>query len=277
MGAGRTLWSREETILALDLAVGLGASAAVHVHERNLHIRQLSSFLRRASPTVDAAASRHRNEHGVARKVRGLAALSSQRGARGGSAMERALWAEYSGRPLALAAAASEARALLDGVAPMPAPSRGPVPAFGTVRATRVDGRTFLYLARLHGATLHDGRALFKIGRSADVRRRMGELNFGLPGALGLEWVAMAVRAFPDAAGAHAAEQATLNGAAGAGWSAGGEFLALDAEGLSRLAAAFPGASSRSAPRRSPGDAGRLGSAGARRKGPARRRARAVP
>lgn len=129
-----------------------------------------------------------------------------------------------------------------------------------------------MYLARLGGAVLADGRILLKIGRSADVSRRMAELNAGLPSPLGLRWRSEATWSYRDAVTAHAAEQEMLARWSAAGWSAGSEFLAVDADGLSRVAGVGPVLTGRSARPRPPTDPVRQGSPGGRMRHRARRR-----
>ena len=219
------------------MALGVAAELSQDINPSDPLVTELSNLLRGVAVDV---ASRHRNPHGVACKVRRLRALLDGKNVQcGGAVLEKIIHAEYVNRPAALAAAVAAARASFD--APSKSlPSRGPVPTFGDIVACRKDGATLVYIARLAGAVLHDGRQLAKIGRSADVARRMEDLNEGLPVPLGLRWRAIATWQYPDAAGAHAAEQAMLARCGGAGWSVGGEFIAVDAGDLTSIVTAGP-------------------------------------
>lgn len=264
MTGGRNLWTRAETVLALDVARRVGAASG----PGDPLVAELSRLLRDAR---DAAEPRDRNAFGVACKVARLAILLDGGEAVGGAQLEHLVCDEFRHRPRALADAVAWARRSL-AVAVAESPSVGPVPAFGELATSRDDGPTMVYLARLTGVALTDGRMLAKVGRSADVGRRMGELNVGLPAPLGVSWRPVATWRFDCADAAHDAEQSMLASCAAAGLSVGGEFVAVTAEGLASIAAAGPLLSAGSARPRSPSAPYRRGWRGARRRGRARRR-----
>ncbi len=251
MSVTRSLWSYAETVLALELATSVGRSAAAS----DSRVVDLSNLLRMANDTDDA---RYRNAHGVACKVGRLGALIDGETLPGGARLEREIWDEYVGRPEALAAAARAAETSLS-IPSVTSFSRGPVPAFGDIATTRRDGVNYVYLAWLAGAALPDGRLLAKIGRSADVPRRMEELNGGLPAPLGMRWQAVATWPHRDAASAHTAEQAILARCDVSGLCVGGEFIAVDAEVLEAVAGTRGRVSGRSVLSRSPSGRGRRG------------------
>ena len=92
MGAGRSLWSRAETVLALGVAVELSRGEQL----ADPLVAELSHLLRGAGGDV---ASRYRNEHGVACKVRRLSALLDGFVPDGGAKLEMIVHAEYADRP----------------------------------------------------------------------------------------------------------------------------------------------------------------------------------
>ena len=258
MSGGRNLWTRAETVLALDVAIRVGVTAGPD----DPLVAGLSRLLRHAR---GADRRRDRNAFGVACKVARLAALLGGSAPRGGARLERLLCEEFADRPAALADTVAWARRSL-AVDAADYRSVGPVPAIGEFVSMRGDGATMVYLARLVGVVLADGRVLAKVGRSADVRRRMGELNGGLPVPLGVAWRAVATWRFDCADAAHNAEQSMLAGCAAAGLSVGGEFVAVTADGLASIATAGPPVSAGSARRRSPSVPGQRGSRGAHRR-----------
>ncbi len=250
------------------LALGVAVQISGEVHSRDPLVAALSRLLRGADATTEP---RHRNAHGVACKVGRLAELLDGGSPVGGARLERSVCEEFAGRPMHLAAAVAHAESSLRPPAALD-PSRGPVPAFGDVAMVREDGPTSVYLALLHGAVLDDGHVLAKVGRSADVARRMDELNGGLPAPLGLRWRPLSVWRYRDAASAHVAEQAMLARCGAAGCSAGGEFIVVTQDKLAGLSDAGPGLTGRSAPPRSHGERARRGSHPGRSRRRARRR-----
>ncbi|MEG3172141.1 GIY-YIG nuclease family protein [Sphingomonas sp. ZB1N12] len=263
MGA-TSQWSQAETILAFDVAVRNGRTRS---HDPS--IRDLSRRLREVGD--ESVAFRHRNTHGVMCKVNRLVDLIERRTPSGGARLEKSVFDEFAGRPKALATAVAEANTLL-AAPPRLEPSRGPPPAFGKAVVVRHDGPTYVYLARLHGVVLDDGRLLAKIGRSAQVARRMSELNGGLPAPLGVRWQSLATWQYRDAIAAHLAEQDLLARCAADGCSAGGEFLAISACALDGIVEAGPRITGRSDRQPSPNGRVRRGSRAARRTDRAPRR-----
>lgn len=221
------IWSRGETVLAYELATKLDFE--VQVHSGSEAVIELSRLLRGPHPP----SNKYRNPFGVACKVRRLAQLDAGGATRGGAQLEKAIVAEFIGRPDALAAEAAEARKAL--AFSLMTPSRGPAPSFGETVTQRQDGETFVYLAVLRGVALQDGRHVVKIGRSSDIRRRVQELNAGLPGAIGINWEIRTTWRFRDGGAAHSAEQAMLTYWGLVGWSLGGEFFAADDAGLEEI------------------------------------------
>jgi hypothetical protein len=128
---------------------------------------------------------------------------------------------------------------------PDDARSHGPVPVIGEVSAVRTDADARLYAVVLTGspgamATVAAvGRRLFKVGRSNDLERRIGELNSGLPHILGLRWKVFGMSSAMDLMEAHRAEQSLLDSIEAAGLSAGGEFARCDPRRFASILAEF--------------------------------------
>lgn len=115
-------------------------------------------------------------------------------------------------------------------------PSRGIPPAIGSRTATYEGGDNSLYLMVLEGGaeTLlgrsggHVGKALIKIGRSNDPKRRLQEVNGGFPESGICHWKLLHSHPFPDATAAHRYED-ELKALFDAHFtSQGGEFFTAD-------------------------------------------------
>lgn len=225
-------WSRDETLLALSLAVR--REGPVPVEDRE--VRELSALLRSASPAIAARIARFRNAHGVARKVRQFA---DRLAGRAGSALcpvDEDVWEYYCSDRQGLAAEVLGVRDRLAACSePTASPSRGPPPAAFRVERQDDHGSAWLYLAVLHGVVTDSDEIFVKVGRSNDVPRREADLNFALPRRLGLRWRMIASWRTPTAMAAHVAEQAILQSEAAAGRSAGGEFLLIGTGALGLL------------------------------------------
>ena len=96
-GHGNPKWTRDETILALDLYFDCGGRIPSSSDPR---IQALSETLR-AHPQHSRAARREsfRNADGVGFKLQNLRQVATGRGLRNVSQMDRTVWAEFGGRP----------------------------------------------------------------------------------------------------------------------------------------------------------------------------------
>lgn len=219
---------------AEDVIQDLSALLNVYAHQRGV-----------------AGASTFRNPFGVSRKVNKFRAAEADqppltvRGAQ----LEPKVWAEFHGRPDALAAAAAALRAQIysgevedDLAARAGLASRGPAPTFGSSRVERHDGECVVYVLRLTGGVeaLFPGRSLVdhamaKIGRSNAVGRRTIELNAGFPPTSAISWRVDAARPFSRAQDAHDFEHGLLRRLSRRGLSQGKEFALVPLTGLDHL------------------------------------------
>lgn len=228
------LWSRDETILVLWLAVRL---VGQRITADGPEVVELSSLMRSALPE-SICDPRLRNAHGVARKIWAFMDRYEGRSARPLSGMAEAIWLEFAEAPpesLANAAAKARQSLLMYRASPHSTPSRGPVPHVGSSTVTHTDGAALVYVAVLEGTRDPENRRLVKIGFSSDIHRRADQLNFGFPPPLGLNWRIIATWTFPTAILAYRTEQAILVAEAATGRSCGKEFLVIEAGGLSAL------------------------------------------
>jgi len=146
-----------------------------------------------------------------------------------------AVWHRFANDPEGLRAAAD---AIRGGLARAPAtiaipPSRGPVAWSGDGRFARPDGDCWVYVLVLDRLSEGDppvltGAPYVKVGRSNDVDRRAGELNAGLPLALGLAWRVVDAVIRPSVLDADALEQRLLAELHRQGLTIGGEFIRGD-------------------------------------------------
>lgn len=243
-------WTRDETILLLDLYLRRPASSAA-----DSDVQALSRLLNVSPSAPTPRLATYRNAAGVAMKLRNLAnqdpsfLVTGRRGLRGGGAMDATVWKQFAHDRAALDIEVTRIRAEWGAAtgagepnAPGWQPSRGPAPLFGSVTQTRVDGDTAVYLMILTGPVeailprhpAKAGWAVLKVGRSNDVGRRCIELNAGLPPAAVLRWDQLESRIFSSAELADREERRLLNLAASEGWSLGNEFVFAHVETLRR-------------------------------------------
>ncbi|GLU34028.1 HNH endonuclease [Trinickia caryophylli] len=108
-GHGNPNWTREETILALDLYFELDGKIPSGADER---VKALSELLRRFP--YHAAASKKasfRNPDGVAFKLQNLRQIATGKGLGNVSETDRAVWAEFGASPEAVKSTANSIRA----------------------------------------------------------------------------------------------------------------------------------------------------------------------
>lgn len=243
-------WTREETILALDLLVRRRPTLPV---QSDKEIVELSALLLRYAAQRGASGNdRFRNPDGVSMKVSNLSRLDpvDERGGlpHGSKTIEPLVWAEFMPDTAKLHAAAEAIRAQIlagalgppEAVAPAAeaqdvaaavSVSRGPRPSFGEVVHTSVDGETRVYLMRLVGRlaelfpshNLHE-KAVIKVGRTNDVKRRAEEMNGGFPPGLDLSWRPELSQTFANGDAAHDVEQALIQDLKRRGYAIGREF-----------------------------------------------------
>ncbi|KQM98016.1 hypothetical protein ASE78_07015 [Sphingomonas sp. Leaf25] len=231
------VWTREELVMALRIAV---SSDGIDPDRPSFAVVTLADLLSRAVLQGGRPSSPWtRCPRAVALKVLAIrrALVEPARLVRLGREAVSVI-GQFEGRLDRLRAASVEAEALLEWRA---APSRGPVPSEGAFRVDRTADPSLVYALRLEGgattlaAGTAEGRDLFKIGRSGDLRRRTAELNWGFPSTLGLRWVPFSASPMMTAEAAHALEQSLLVGIASRGWSVGGEFAMARVELIGEL------------------------------------------
>lgn len=229
------VWSRDETILLLDLY--LRAPNAEEGHPEVVSLSEL--LIARALSRGQSVQTNFRNPTGIAMKLKNLAQQdpvflgTGRTGLSHGNALNAEVWAAFADDPDALSREVERIRGRAAAGAPGTAePSRGPVPSFGVVRTGREDGPTELYIALMSGrasdlvpaARIQTSGSIVKIGRSNDTTRRCGELNLGFPPGSVAFWRMLFGFGFRSAGLAHDAEQALLQESARRGWTIGGEF-----------------------------------------------------
>lgn len=239
------VWTRDETILALDLYLKRRPSLP---GKTDPEVVALSELLRRfAIQRGVSGGETFRNPTGVSMKISNLSRLegSTRKGLPHGAGVEEQVWAEFMPDVAKVEASVAMIRASIlcgdatskpsaqdqgDVTAPVQV-SRGPRPSFGEVVHNRTDGETCVYLMQLHGplerlfpARDLRGMTILKVGRSNDVARRVAELNCGFPPGAGLTWKLVLAHAFASADAAHDVEQALLGLVQQHGFAIGGEF-----------------------------------------------------
>ncbi len=108
-GHGNPNWTRDETILALDLYFDLGGKIPSGPDER---VKELSALLRRFPHHLEASRKESfRNPDGVAFKLQNLRQVATGRGLGNVSATDRAVWLEFGDSPEATKAVAHLIRA----------------------------------------------------------------------------------------------------------------------------------------------------------------------
>lgn len=117
---------------------------------------------------------------------------------------------------------------------------RGPPPTIGDVKSTRTDGATDVYLLRLVGpveAVLNVAAdcSVIKVGMSANVPRRLIELNAGFPPGSKLCWEKVRTKTFGTSEDAYAYEGMQLENLRRDGHWIGGEFAMVTQEAFRAL------------------------------------------
>lgn len=120
-GHGNPKWTRDETILALELYQNVGGLVPSGGDER---VKQLSEMLRRLPyHQADSRKGSFRNPDGVAFKLQNLRHVATGRGLGKVSNMDRLIWAEFGGRPEETKRLASLIRAGMESASELPASS----------------------------------------------------------------------------------------------------------------------------------------------------------
>lgn len=254
------IWSRDETILLLDLYLRVGRAGPEHVA-----VQSVSDTLRRlAAQSGRLVGVTYRNAEGVAMKLKAMAQQDPDFRATGRKGLravriDATVWRQLAGGPTGLAA---EVRRVVSGLAPAStdppssqsralraARSRGPTPSFGAFVAERFDSECVVYVLRFEGpiaALFPPGRVpqdwiVAKLGRTNDVGRRIVELGAGFPPGAELGWSVLETITLATAGAAQRVEQALLTLAEDRGWTLGGEFVvAPEAALLAELRAIAP-------------------------------------
>lgn len=121
-------------------------------------------------------------------------------------------------------------------------PSQGIPPSFGRRSHEHEDGENFLYFMALSenaevllGKTgSHLGKALVKVGRSNDPKRRLKEINSGFPEVAFCRWKLLLIQPFENAKIAHDLEDKLKQQFAEAFASQGGEFYTGELSSMKR-------------------------------------------
>jgi len=96
-GHGNPHWTRDETLLVLDLYFDLNGKTP---SKSNKRVQELSSLLRRLPYHSEAARKQtFRNPDGVAFKLQNLKSISTHKGLQNTSALERQIWLEFGSEP----------------------------------------------------------------------------------------------------------------------------------------------------------------------------------
>jgi hypothetical protein len=230
-------WTRDETILLMELY--LSAPRAGRSHPEVL---ALSALLRAAAHRAGLHVHHTlRNPSGIAMRLRNFgrydpgAAVDKDAGLKPGGAVDALVWQEFGNNPEALAAEVARVRRMFsrDAREAGALSSRGPQPSFGERTSLLEDGSAGVYLLLIDGpidvlapsVDKRSGFATAKIGRTADLARRLDELSAGLPPDSAIVYVPVALRMFSSAGEAHAFEREMLDTCDSHGWSLGGEFV----------------------------------------------------
>lgn len=161
-----------------------------------------------------------------------------------GGVMDVAVWKEFGSDRRALAAEVAKIRRSITSREwnLEVRSSHGPVPSFALRSSEPQDGPTGVYLLLVDGplALLAPGRInapgwmIVKVGRSANLERRMAELASGLPPCSAIHYVPIAFRMFSAGREAHGFEREILDLCDVKGWALGGEFAYAPIDGLKR-------------------------------------------
>jgi hypothetical protein len=229
-------WSRDETVLLMDLYL-----SAPRAEKRHPEVIALSAVLRAAGRRDRRAVlPSFRNPAGIAMRLRNFAKQDPQAptrgnaGLRSGGAVDRLVWQEFVGDRAALALEAARIRRSISAEdwSGHRRSSRGPAPTFGVRTNRTTDGACIVYILVVEGplpilapsVEAIEGYAVFKIGRTIDVDRRMAELSSGLPFGAAIRYIPVGLKPFASAVDAHRDERRLLDFCDRNGWSLGGEF-----------------------------------------------------
>lgn len=243
-------WTRDETILLMDLYLHAPRAGKSHPE-----VVALSALLRAAGHRGSRPRlATFRNPTGIAMRLRNFGKLDPEAppgrdvGWRPGSSMDAAIWREFGEDRGGLAREVERIHQTiaLDGWQQGKRSSRGPVPSFGARTAAINDAKTAVYLLLISGSRdvlipgipPKEGCAVVKVGRTANLPRRMAELASGLPPSASIRHIPIGLRSFSSAETAHAFERSILDLSDSKGWSLGGEFVYAP---LSELRSAFNG------------------------------------
>lgn len=236
-------WSRDETILLLDLYLRVGRADPGHAE-----VLQLSNRLRQMAlldhPRV---AETYRNAQGVAMKLKAMAQqdpsfrATKVKGLRA-VGRDKPVWDAFAQEPdllkkevarIVARVIHAEVPSTTDRLVQQLGRTIGPPPSFGAFSTERQDSGCVIYLLRFDApiAALFSasrvpyGWIVAKIGRTNDLARRVSELSAGLPPHAQIAWTVLDTVTYPTAGQAHDAEQALLSIAERKGWTLGGEFV----------------------------------------------------
>lgn len=229
-------WSREETVLLMDLYLN-----APEASERHPEVVALSLLLRAAARNQgNMMLPSFRNPAGIAMRLRNFgkwdpeAPLERNPNIRPGGATDRLVWNEFGTARAALAAEVDRVRRsmALESWTASYRSSHGPVPHFATYAVDTTDGENGVYLVVLDGplevlapkATPREGYRVVKLGRTKDLERRVSELSRGLPPTSQIQFLPIGLRIFANGNDAHRFERRLLDLCDREDWSLGGEF-----------------------------------------------------
>jgi hypothetical protein len=226
-------WTRDETILLMNLYLSTPKAEKGHPD-----VQALSHVLRAAGRRDGRAVlPSFRNPDGIAMRLRNFgkrdpdAPAGQNAGLRAGGAIDRLIWEEFSQNREGLAQEVSRIRRTISAGdwQRERRSSRGPAPAF-SARAVQVsDGPCCAYLLLLDGdlsvlapnvAPLDD-HAVYKIGRTSDINRRIFELAHGLPPGAAIHYIPVCLKVLPSAEAAHVEERRLLEYCNGNSWVSG--------------------------------------------------------
>lgn len=229
-------WSRDETILLMDLYLSAPRAEKAHPEVIALSVA-LRAIGRRDGRAVLPS---FRNPAGIAMRLRNFAkqdpeaSAGRNAGLRKGGVIDRIVWEEFVNDREGLQASVLRIRRSVSSGDLMPPAlsTHGPMPAFGQRSALTVDGATGVYLLLIDGPlttlvpsiAFEDGFKLVKLGRTIDIERRIAELASGLPPSSLIRYLLLGMRLFPSGDEAHRFERRILDICDAEGWSVGGEF-----------------------------------------------------
>ncbi len=229
-------WSRDETILLMDLYLQAPQAGKSHPEVMALSALLRAAGHRNSHPHLPS----YRNPAGIALRLRNFARLDPRapperdKGLRPGGAMDAAVWREFGNNLAALAREVARVRRAItfENWQPIARSTRGPAPSFASRTMITIDAKTAVYLLLIDGPNDvlapsipdRNGFVVVKLGRTADLARRMGELASGLPPGSAIQYIPIGLRMFASAEPAHVFERSMLDVCDSQGWSLGGEF-----------------------------------------------------